>query len=232
MQQEQTQQKSLGDLLRRAGREDIPPCQYSFPDNTTEGVLLMNALKSIEIGLHVSMADSLFSTDASAAVMLSSIATVAARQDALLRAYANSSTSLASFDTPLSDVWAYNLALGFVRPGSCTVELPIPVLPTLSLNNNTAGFAQPGTSITLAWDAAARATALRSGKPLFIGWINQVNAPVYTPLTLMEDGLGRTDVPLGLFGTAFAVMTTQPGLSDISDLTEATVAGPVIIYLL
>jgi hypothetical protein len=38
-----------------------------------------------------------------------------------------------------------------------------------------------------------------------------------------------TVVPAKLSGTAFAVMTTQPGLEDIDELTQATIAGPVIL---
>jgi hypothetical protein len=38
-------------------------------------------------------------------------------------------------------------------------------------------------------------------------------------------------VPPQLSGTAFAVLTTQPELLDIDQLTEATLAGPVVISL-
>lgn len=136
-------------MLRRTGGADIPPCQYTFPDNATELVFLMHALKVIEVGVHLSVADSLSPTNATIDTLLSSIASVAAGQDALLRAATNSSTSLASFDTPLSDIWAYNLALGFTQPSSCAKELPIPILPVLSLNNKTANFARAGEKITL-----------------------------------------------------------------------------------
>ena len=219
-------------MLRRTGGADIPPCQYTFPDNTTELVLLMHALKVIEVGVHLSVADSLSSTDAMIDTLLSSIASVAAGQDALLRAAINSRTSLASFNTPLSDIWAYNLALGFTRPGSCARELPIPILPVLSLNNKTTGFARAGEKITLGWDIAARAALSRSGKPLFIGWVNQVDAPVYTTLTPVGDAMGVTNVPAGMFGTAFAVLTVQTGIVDINELTDATLAGPVMVSLL
>lgn len=210
----------------------MPPCQYLLPSNTTEMTLLMGALKSVEVGVLISLAESLSPTDTSATIVLSSIASVAARQNALLRAYTRSNASIASFETPLSGTWAYNLALGYVQPGSCAVELPVPILPMLFLNNKTAGFARPNTSVTFTWDAAGRAAASRSGKPLFIGWVNQVDVPMYTSLTALGDGLGTTDVPPGLSGTAFAVLTAQPGLASIDELTEATLAGPVVVSLL
>jgi hypothetical protein len=230
-QQERTQHAALQAMLRRTGGADIPPCQYTFPDNATELVFLMHALKVIEVGVHLSVAESLSSTDATVDTLLSSIASVAAGQDALLHAATNSSTSLASFDTPLSDIWAYNLALGFTRPGSCARELPIPILPVLSLNNKTADFARAGGKIMFGWDMAARAALSRSGKPLFIGWVNQVDAPVYTPLTPVGDAMGTTDVPAGMFGTAYAVLTAQTDIIDINELTAATLAGPVMVSL-
>ncbi|PSN59170.1 hypothetical protein BS50DRAFT_580186 [Corynespora cassiicola Philippines] len=225
------QRKTLGEMLRRSGSEDIPPCDYSFPSNATQMVSLLSAFKSAEAGVHISLAESLLEGDASAAIALSSMAGVAARQGALLRIHANSNASFASFETPLSATWAYNLALGFVQPGSCPAELPIPTLPVLYLNNATAGFARPGSSVPFAWGDAGKAAASRAGKPLFIGWVNQVDAPMYTPLTWDHDGFGVTRVPTDLSGTAFAVLTTQTGLTSVDELTRATLAGPVIVCL-
>jgi hypothetical protein len=217
--------------LNRAGVADILPCQYIFPNNSTELFSLMHALKVIEIGIHLSLPVSLEPNDAAAATLLSSIASVAARQDALLRTVSNSSTSWASFDTPLSGVLAYNLAQGFISPGSCVADLPIPILPTLSFNNKTVGITRAGDRITFGWDTAASAAISKTGKPLFIGWLNGVNAPVYTPLTPVGDALGATNVPVDMSGIAFAVLTAQPGIIDIDDLSDATLAGPVLVSL-
>jgi hypothetical protein len=192
----------------------------------------MRALKSVEVGVFMFLAESLSPEDTSVAIVLSSMASVAARQNALLHAYAKSNASTASFETPLTDTLAYNLALNYVQPGSCTVEQPIPLLPTLSMNGRTVGYARPSTNATFSWDAAGRAAASRSGKPLFIGWVNQVDLPVYTSLLALGDGAAISAVPLGLSGTAFAVLTAQPGLTSITDLTEAALAGPVVVNLL
>jgi hypothetical protein len=231
MQQEFTQHKALASMLRRTGSADIPPCEYVLPTNTTD-VDLLSTLKSIEGGAFMSLAESLPAEASAAAVMLSSIASVAARQNAMLQASAGSNTSMASFDTPLSATLAYNLALNYVQPGSCKTELPIPVLPTLSMGNRVVGHARANDTVSFTWDDAARAAAARSGKPLFIGWVNQVDIPVYTVIEAFGDGSGTTVVPSQLSGTAFAVLTTQPGLLDTDALTDATLAGPVVVSLL
>lgn len=177
----------------------------------------------------MSLAESLGPEDTAAAVILSSMSSVAARQNALLRPFAVPNASVASFDTPMPDVWAYNIALTYVLPGSCAVEQRLPLLPTLLVENGVIATARPGDDVTFAWDAAARAAAARSGRPLFIGWLNQVDAPVYSAVSPLGDGRGTTKAPSELSGTAFAVLTAQPGLTTMQDLTDATLAGPVVV---
>lgn len=218
-------------LLRRSGGEHVPSCQYSAPGNATELVSLMAVLKSIELGVFMSLAESLPPTDTPATVLLSSMASVAAKQNALLHTHTVSNASIESFETPSSAAWAYNLVLGYVQPGSCAVELPLPILPTLTMNDRTVGYARPGTEVTFSWDAAGRAAATRSGKPLFVGWVNQLDAPVFTSLTVLGDGSGTTRIPPRLSGTAFAVLTAQPELTSTDELTAATLAGPVVVSL-
>jgi hypothetical protein len=191
----------------------------------------MGTLKSVEVGVFMSLAESLSPGDTLIAILLSSMAGVAARQNAVLRAQANLNVSVASFETPLSATWAYNMALNYVRPGSCLVELPIPILPTLSINGGVSGYAQANTNVTFAWDTAGKAAASRSGKPLYIGWLNQVDNPIYTSIQALGDGRGTAQVPPGFVGTAIAVLTAQPGLASVEDLTEATLAGPVVVNL-
>lgn len=191
----------------------------------------MSNLKSVEAGMLIFLAESLSAGDTSAALVLSSMASIAATQNALLRVSASLNTSTASFETPLSPTWAYNIALNSVQPGSCSIDLPIPVLPALFVSAGISGNTQSNSSITFGWDAAGRAAASRSGKPLYIGWVNQVNEPKYTLISALGDGYGLSDVPAGLAGTAVAVLTAQPSLRSITELTEATLAGPVVVSL-
>jgi hypothetical protein len=220
--------KMLRSLLYRSGGQDVPSCQYLLPSNATQLGWLMGALKSINLGVLMSMAESLPPTDFKAAIVLSSIASVDAKHVALLQAYMQSNASKQAFDTPASETWAYNFALEHVQPGSCSLELPLPILPKLTMNYKTAGYVQPGTNVTVEWDTAARSAASRSGNPLFVGWVNQVNLPIFTSLTKLSEGSGSTTVPLGLSGTTFVVLTAQK-LTTIGDLTEATLAGPIVI---
>ncbi len=96
----------------------------------------------------------------------------------------------------------------------------------------TAGIAEPGQNVTFSWDVTQRPIALEASKPLFIGWANQINPPVYTPLTQVRKGSGSATVPMGMSGIAFAVLTAQPDLGSLDELTEATLAGPVVVSLL
>jgi hypothetical protein len=225
MQQENTQQSIVRDMLNRTGSPDVPACAYVLPSNASEMLLLVSTLKSIEVGALLAVANSLAPQDTPAAIVLSSMATVAARQNGILRVNTNSNASTASFETLISGTLAYNLAQNYVQPGSCPIELSIHNVPALYLNNRVAVFVRANDSVTFKWDAAGKAAASRSGKELFIGWINQIKAPQYTRLKPLGDGVGRTEVP-GLSGTLFAVLTAQPGL-NLADLTEATLAGPV-----
>lgn len=225
-QQEQTQLRTLRNLLRRSGNLDVPSCQYDLPSNVTELSFLMVALKSINLGVFMSMAEA---ADGPVAIMLSSIASVDAKHIALLGDYSHRNASGQSFDTPATPAWAYNFALEYSRPGSCSVELPLPILPKLSINKKTSGYVRPGTNVSVEWDAAAKYAVAQSGNQVFVAWVNQVAQPVFTALTLFDENSGSASVPTGLSGTAFAVLTTQQQLTSIADLTAATLAGPVVV---
>jgi len=186
----------------------------------------MLTLKSINLGVFMSMAES---ADGPVAILMSSIASVDAKHIALLADHTRSNASVQAFDTPATPAWAYNFALEYVRPGTCSVELPLPILPKLTIDQKTSGHVRSGANVSVQWDAAARSAVARSGNPVFVAWVNEVAEPVFTALTLFDETSGSTSVPLGLSGTAFAVLTAQPGLTNIADLTDATLAGPVVV---
>lgn len=64
---------------------------------------------------------------------VSSILTVESRHDVFFRSVMGKVLNPTPFDTGISGIWAYNLALSYVVPGSCPVELPLPVLPKLTV---------------------------------------------------------------------------------------------------
>ncbi|KAJ6192071.1 hypothetical protein J3E72DRAFT_380160 [Bipolaris maydis] len=224
--QEQTQLKALRTLLIQSGNLDIPSCKYELPRNITELGFLMVTLKSINLGVFMSMAET---ADRSVAILLSSIASVDAKHLALLSDYTNHNTSAQSFDTPATPAWAYNIALQYSQPGSCSVQLPLPILPRLTINNNTTAHVQPGTKVSVEWGAGTVYALDQVGKRAFVAWVNQVAQPIFTTLNMFDEESGDTMVPTSLAGTAFAVLTTQEGLTNIADVTAATLAGPVVV---
>lgn len=102
----------------------------------------------------------------------------------------------------------------------------------LSVANDVVATALPGDEVTFTWDAAAYAAAGRSSRPLFIGWSNDISAPVYSAVSPLGAGRGSTTVPSQLSGFALAVLTTQPELEFMQVFTQATLAGPVVVSLL
>ena len=69
-----------------------------------------------------------------------------------------------------------------------------------------------------------------AGKQLLVGWVNQLNMPIYTPLNITGKGKGTATIPSGMTGAVFAVMTTQQP-DNVDDLALATLAGPVVLTL-
>src|SRR5204863_3700669 len=122
----------------------------------------------------------------------------------------------------------------FIQPGSCSVEVPIPILPRLAVSQLPS---TPYTNSTesndqreFTWDPMQTPFVTEASKQLFIGWVSQLNKPVYTPLNITAKGKGTANVPQGLNGVVFAAVTVQQP-DDVNDLAPATLAGPVAIPL-
>jgi hypothetical protein len=114
----------------------IPPCQYVFPVTSTDEFLeLGDLITSARISAIIGLADRISETDPLLIRSVSSIVTVNSRHDAFFRQGIGSVPNPTPFDTGINGVWAYNLAFGFVVPGSCPVEIPIPILPILSVSS-------------------------------------------------------------------------------------------------
>jgi hypothetical protein len=148
---------------------------------------------------------------------IASIITVEARHDAFFRISGGVIPNPAPFDTGLTAAWAYNLAQPFIVPGSCP-SLPLPILPALTVSAN------PGATMAqIEFDPSQ----VDATKPLFVGWVNQANAPVYTALNLSAPGKGNAAMPPNLENVAFvALARDQFGIVD--DLSSGTVAGPAV----
>lgn len=83
------------------------------------------------IGATIGLAEHLAVTDPLLVKSVSSILVVESRQ--LFRHVERLVPNPAPFDTGVSDIWAYNLALSFIVPGSCRIEVPLLILPTLTV---------------------------------------------------------------------------------------------------
>jgi hypothetical protein len=274
---------------------------------------LADVITSVGIGASIGLTERL-AVDPVLVRTVSSILTVESRHDAFFRSIRGEVPNPAPFDTGISDIWAYNLALSFVIPGSCPVEPPLPILPRLTVtqpavapfanatapftnttapfanttapyanattnmrtplhqrehhcpyanttaphaNSTTAPFANatapyantttPVTNVTapyanattptkrpvkleFTWDPTQAPFVAESGEQLLVGWINQLNVPVYTPLDISATGKGTACIPQEMNGVAFAVITVQRP-DNVNDLALATMAGPVLVSL-
>lgn len=222
-------QTTIQNILLAAGAAIIPECQYIFPSrNTSEFLSLGRLLSSVVVGALLALAESVAILDSNLVSGLASIAATEARHDAFFNVANGQLPNPAPFDTPISSTWAYNLALEFIIPASCPLELPIPILPTLitqtTLQSNQA-------SMKFSWDPTQKPVTQENGKDLFIGWVNQLGPPVFTPLKSGGNGTGTATVPSGLKGVVYTALTTQNTLMSIDDLTGATLAGPAVILV-
>ncbi|KAH8650364.1 ferritin-like domain-containing protein [Tricladium varicosporioides] len=211
--QEEVHVATILDLLEHYDAPRIPPCNYSFPVNSTPGFFeLADIITSIGIGSTIGLAERLAITDPLLIQSVSSILTVESRHNAFFRHIEGKSPNPAPFDTGISDIWAYNLALSFIVPGSCAVEMSLPILSTLSVSKLIYHSTEPPLR-EFEWDPTQMAFVAEAGKQLLVGWVNQLNKPVYTPLNITVKGKG----------------TTVPDNTD--DLALATLAGPVLLTL-
>ncbi|KAH8653981.1 ferritin-like domain-containing protein [Tricladium varicosporioides] len=229
--QEEIHTDTIIDLLETYNAALVPPCNYSFPVNSTKEFFeLANIITSVGIGATIGLAERLAVTDPLLIQSVSSILTVESRHDAFFRHLEGKVPNPAPFDTGISDIWAYNLALSFIVPGSCCIEIPLPILPTLSVSDPITANSTKSSLREFEWDPAQMTFVTEASKQLLVGWVNQLNTPVYTPLNITAKGKGTAAAPPGMNGAAFAVVTTQqPDTTD--DLALATLAGPVVLTL-
>jgi hypothetical protein len=94
---------------------------------------LAHVITSFGIGATIGLTERLAIMDPVLVRTVSSLLTVESRHDAFFRWIWGEVLNPAPFGTGISDIWAYNLALSFVVPGSCPIELPLPILPRLTV---------------------------------------------------------------------------------------------------
>ena len=220
-------QQVVVDILAANNVNTIPPCKYTFSNSTTANLDLGRMIKSIGISAKIGLLGRIAATDPGLAPLVSGMLSVESRHDAWLRHIVNGTLTNASLDTGISAVWAYNLALSMTVPGSCPVEVALPILPKLNISEvSELSFPK---QMEFMWDASQATFAAEAGKKLLIGWVNGFNAPIYSPLNITSRGRGSAVMP-EMQGTSFAVVTAQTPNNN-EDLALATLAGPAMILL-
>ena len=200
---------------------------------------------SVGISATIGLSQRLATSDPSVARLISSILSVESRHDAFFRDMREREPNPSPFDTSISAIWAYNIALSFIVPGSCPVQIPLPVLPGLTVGQATmnsatdAPFAHATTRANgtrgdilkeFTWDPTQVPFVVQGDKHLLAGWVNQVNKPVYTPLTNVSEGKGTAKMPQGLSGITFVSITTEQ-FTSVDELSQGTIAGPAVIIV-
>lgn len=236
-QHEETHASTIASILTKAGFSPVPPCTYKFPyDSPTSFVDLANMITSVGIGAYLGGSE-LLTDDPALLVAASSIVTVESRHDAYLRAGVGASPFPNSFDTALTAVFAYNLAKMFIV--ECPQQLPIPVLPTLTLESpmppsNLQPPTPAGTILKFTFDPSKFFVQVDPNAPLYIGLINQVTNITYTEVTSCGTGCATIPLPEGESGAAFAVLTTFPTADALTEdqLSQfGTLAGPAEVII-
>jgi hypothetical protein len=200
---------------------------------------------SVGISATIGLSQRLALSDPSVARLISSILSVESRHDAFFRDVQGREPNPGPFDTGISAIWAYNIALSFIVPGSCPVQLPIPVLPGLTVaqvtmdqatlvpyanSTSNASSTSGDTLKEFTWNPTEVSFVVEGDKQLLAGWVNQVNKPVYTPITMTARGKGTAKMPQGMSGITFVALTTEQ-FTDVDDFAQGTIAGPAVVVV-
>ena len=139
--QEDIHKETIQDLLKANRAEAVASCKYSFPVTDEKSFLaLASIITNVGIGSLINTVGKLSVTDGQLEASVASIIPVEARHDAFFRLYNKEVPNPSSFETRISGIWAYNLALDFIQHGSCE-NLPhfirsLPVFPDLQLTGS------------------------------------------------------------------------------------------------
>ena len=234
-QHETTHVNTITQVLQENGATPIPPCTYSFPYTDAKSFTsLSNMVTSVGIGAYIGGALELVD-NADILTAAGSILPIESRHDAYLRTGQGASPFPSAFDTPLTALWAYNLAHAFVV--ECPMELPgVVLLPKLTLVSpmppaNLQPPTPAGTILTFNWDPTKFFVPVSPEAPLYIAFVNQDNPPVFEEVKSCGSGCGTVPSP-NATGAAFAALTTFAELPTEMDLSQfGTLAGPAEIVL-
>jgi hypothetical protein len=170
----------IAETLKYNKASPVAPCQYEFPMVTDDASFfaLANIISNIGIGTLINIQRKLVGSDPTLTTHVSKIIGVKARHDAYFRLYAGEVPNPAAFETGLPMGWAYNLALDFIKTGTCNNPPPsltqIRVYPDMSLNGHSTPLNTPDSPGSMHFQVN-RTDLLPPGwdqKSLYIAWDN------------------------------------------------------------
>jgi hypothetical protein len=86
-------------------------------------------------------------------------------------------------------IGAYSLALSIILTGSFPIDLHLPILPRLTVAQPAAAALASNTKSLVPWEFTSNPMQppfiAEAGKVLLVGWINQLDVTVYTPLNMI-----------------------------------------------
>ncbi|SCV71143.1 BQ2448_2731 [Microbotryum intermedium] len=218
--QEKDHVKFLAGALGSAG---VSQCKYDFSvafTNVYSFVATARILESVGTAAYLGAAPDISSKAYLAAA--GSILTIEARHTALLNEFSGQTGFPVPFETSLDYAQVFSLAAGFIKPNTCGKSGALPSsiqrFPSLSLITT-----NPRSGHTSAIKFAYKADQKTGYHAAFLNG----GATIYRAVEHGKDGVDRVDIPAGLDGITYIVITTSSkALSDSN-----TVAGPAIAFL-
>ena len=234
-------------ILKKNNKPTLEPCKYTFNgiDSVQDFIELANIITVTGIGAVIDLEAKLAVSDPTLIQGPASILGNEARQDAFFRLAdvtidASRRTGNieidvlapqpAPFDTRLTGVYALNLASKFIS--DCPANQPNPMFPKIPALNADLPPQQrrvTGSSGPIKFKFDENEVKNAPAKA-FIGWVNQANKVNYVDATI-TGGVVYATIPDGLAGAAFAVLTDQNTIPDVTTLTTKTLAGPAVVIV-
>ncbi|KAK8166691.1 ferritin-like domain-containing protein [Phyllosticta citrichinensis] len=217
-QSESTHVSTLLSAIASQGAEPVQPCTYQF--NFTDPKAMISTARTLEaVGLsaYLGAAPLIQSRDVLSAA--TTIATIEARHQTLVRVASGAVPVPASFDTPLGPRAVFSLASSFIQAcpqGSNLNIAPFPAIQFAAPAPGGAAAAQQGNFVK-AGDTLSLAAGMPNG-----GQFCAFSSSGGNQFSTLANG--NCQVPQNLVGEVFVLVTNQQSVTD-----GAVIAGPSVL---
>lgn len=234
--QEQVHVETAEGILKANNASTFSPCEYTFPVNDAPSFLkLANVITSVGMGGVINIISGLAVSDPKIVQGPASILAIEARHDAFFREVGlNIRPNPSPFDTRISAPFALNLAIPFVKPGSCKATPSFPHIEPMSAVMPDASKPTTGSSGEMTFEVDTTKIDGADRAKLQIGWVNQANNVAYESARVTKEGVKgevKAMIAQGQSGIAFAALTNQKEAVDVNALTAVTLAGPAPVQI-